>query len=222
MSAVFSRTLTFKTKAEGLGADATLMLTFNDPDVTPGLYHDKFPVCWKVTSFAAEGPYSMKATYQSHLAFVKPQVEDGSNTIVDASTYKSVNLGDETKLTKDTKGVYHFSNVTPGDAGFLEAVNGCPLVEDIAIGFSKPGSDEDPTCVLYFGSVGHNGFVKAQFTPHLRAYITDQYQETQIIRGEVDTPMIWQRDLGQLAQSTTWFLTYNGATGEFAITDTDT
>ncbi|KAF9222751.1 hypothetical protein BS17DRAFT_809357 [Gyrodon lividus] len=213
MSAVFSRTLTFKTN--DLGVDATLMLTF-DKSIT-GLYHDKFPVCWKVTNFGAAGPYTMRATYQSQLAFVKPQVDHASDTIVDASTYKLVNVDDKTTLTKDNNGVYHFSNVVPGEAGYLQAVNNCPLVEDIAIGFTKPNSDQEPTSVLYFKSVGNGAFVKAQFTPVLHAYITEQYQETQIIRGEVDVSSIWEEDLAGLEPSTTWVLTHDKATGKYKI-----
>ncbi|KAF8840225.1 hypothetical protein BDN67DRAFT_968819 [Paxillus ammoniavirescens] len=215
MSAVFSRTLTFK--AKDLGVDATLMLTFDDH--ISGLYHDKFPVCWKVTNFAAKGPYSMKATYQSQLAFVKPQVDHGSDTIVDASTYQLVNVNDKTTLTKDDKGVYHFSDVTKGAAGFLQAVNGCPLVEDLAIGFTKPNSGQDPNPVLYFKSIGTNAFVRAQFTPVLRAYITEQYQETQIIKAEVDVSSIWQADLAGLEPTTTWILTHDKATGKYTIAE---
>ncbi|KAF9222752.1 hypothetical protein BS17DRAFT_179991 [Gyrodon lividus] len=213
MSAVFSRTLTFKT--HDLGVDATLMLTF-DKNIT-GLYHDKFPICWKVTSFAAEGPYTMRATYQSQLAFVKPQVDHASDTIIDASTYKLVNVDDKTTLTKDDHGVYHFSNVVAGEAGYLQAVNGCPLVEDMAIGFTKPNSGEDPIPTLYFKSIGSGAFIKAQFTPVLRAYVTEQYQETQIIRGEVDVSSIWEKDLAGLDSSTTWILTHDKATGKYKI-----
>ncbi|KAF9220779.1 hypothetical protein BS17DRAFT_301487 [Gyrodon lividus] len=212
MSAVFTRNLTFKTN--DLGADATLMLTF-DKNIT-GLYHDKFPVCWKVSSFGSAGPYTLRATFQSQLAFVKPQV-DGSDTIVDASTYKLINVGNKTSLTKDAKGVYHFSDVVDGEEGYLQAVNRCPLVEDMSIGFTKPNSNQEPTSVLYFKSIGNGAFIKAQFTPVLRAYITEQYQETQIIRAEVDTSSIWEKDLAGLDTNTTWVLTRDVASGSYKI-----
>ncbi|KAF9233337.1 hypothetical protein BU15DRAFT_80229 [Melanogaster broomeanus] len=214
MSSVFTRTLAFKT--HDLGADATLMLTFDQH--IPGLYHDKYPVCWKVTKFAADGPYSMHATFQSQLAFVKPQIDHESDTIIDAGTYKLLDVDDKTTLCKDENGVYHFSNVARGESGFLEAKNECPLVEDIALGFTKPNSSQDPTPILYFKSVGHGAFVKAEFTPVLRAYVNAQYQETQIIRGEVDTEAIWEQDLAGLDQSTTWVLTRNKATGCYKLT----
>ncbi|KAF9222756.1 hypothetical protein BS17DRAFT_837722 [Gyrodon lividus] len=59
----------------------------------------------------------------------------------------------------------------------------------------------------------NGAFVKAQFTPVLHAYITEQYQETQIIRGEVDVSSIWEEDLAGLEPSTTWVLTHDKATG---------
>ncbi|KAF8839480.1 hypothetical protein BDN67DRAFT_1003651 [Paxillus ammoniavirescens] len=184
----------------------------------------------RVFSFIIQGPYSARATYQSQLAFVKPQVDHGSDTIIDASTYQLVNVNDKTTLTKDDRGVYHFSDVTKGETGFLQAVNGCPLVEDLAIGFTKPNSGQDPNPVLYFKSVGcralnllenpsNSAFVKAQFTPVLHAYITEQYQETQIIRAEVDVSSIWEADLAGLSPTTTWVLTHDKATGKYTITE---
>ncbi|KIK77134.1 hypothetical protein PAXRUDRAFT_778895 [Paxillus rubicundulus Ve08.2h10] len=185
------------------------MLTFENHN--SGLYHDKFPVCWKVTNFTTQGPYSIKSTYQSQLTFMKPQVDHGSDTIVNASTYKLVN--NKTTLTKDNRGVYHFSDVTKGEVGYLQAVNGSPLVEDMEIGrFHKPNSDQGPIPILYFKSISNSAFVKAQFVPILCTYITEQYQEMQIIRAEVDA------DLARLGPSTTWILTHDKATGKYTTT----
>ncbi|KAF9220785.1 hypothetical protein BS17DRAFT_820308 [Gyrodon lividus] len=215
MSDVFTRHLKFCTN--NLGADVTLMLTFNNKDIK-GLYHDKFPICWKVANFAAEGPYSMRVKFQSQLAFVKSQISSFSHTIVDTSTYKLLNVGDKTTLTKDARGVFHFSEAVDGEHGHLQVVNGCPSVEDISIGFVEPNSDEGPTPVLYFHSIDNGSLLEAQFTPVLRAYVTTQYQETQIIRDEVDTPVIWERDLTKLAKDTTWVLARDEQTGWYKIT----
>ncbi|KAF9233335.1 hypothetical protein BU15DRAFT_80227 [Melanogaster broomeanus] len=200
MSSVFTRTLTFK--AHDLGDDATLMLTFDQH--IQGLYHDKYPVCWKVTKFAAHGSYTARATFQSQLAFVKPQIDHESDTIIEASTYKLLNVDDKTVLCKDENDVYHFS-VSAASLSLLW--------------FTKPNSNQDPTPMLYFKGVGHGAFVRAEFTPVLRAYVNAQYQETQIIRGEVDTEAIWEQDLAELPPSTTWVLTRNKATGCYKLTE---
>jgi len=207
---VFTRTLIIK--ANDLGAAATLMLTF-DKDIK-GLYNDNFPLCWKVTSFGKEGGYTMRATFKSQLGFVKPQVE--SDIIVGASTYKILDVGQKTTLTKDDRGVYHFSDPVPGEDGYLKAVNGCPLREDMALGFPlTPGAE--PTPVLYFNKIGHEASIIAQFTPVLRAYITEQYQETQILRGEVSTPSFWEQDLADLDETTNWRLELNKSSGVYKL-----
>jgi len=204
-SPVLTRNLTFKTK--DLGADATLMLTF-DKNIK-GPHSDTFPVCWKVTRFGKEGPYSMHTTFRSEFAFVKPQAEGDT---ISASTYKFINVGEKTILTKDDRDVYHFSDVVKGEDGYLEALNSCPKPEDMAIGFTDPTSGPEPTPALYFTEVDTGAILKAQFTPVLRAYITEQYQQAEIIKTEVSTPFIWEQDLARLSQRTSWVLTREGPT----------
>jgi len=99
----------------------------------------------------------------------------------------------------------------------------------------SPG-DLMPKPALYFNEVGYVVFpfflllqsahsakcrdgshVTARFTPVLRAYITSDYQETAIIRGAIDTPAIWSQDLSGLAESTTWTVKRDPATGHYTI-----
>ncbi|KAF9220773.1 hypothetical protein BS17DRAFT_769099 [Gyrodon lividus] len=202
MSAVFTRNLTFQ--ANDLGVGATLMFTFDK--YIRGLYHDKFP------------SYHFRRGRSINHARDIPKPVDGSDKIVDASTHKLVNVGDKTSLTKDDNGVYRFSGVVDGEEGYLQAVNRCPLVEDMSIGFTKPNSGQEPTSVLYFKSIGNGALVNAQFTPVLRAYVTEQYQETQIIRAEVDSSCIWEKDLAALGMNTTWVVKRDKATGNYRIT----
>ncbi|KIK73119.1 hypothetical protein PAXRUDRAFT_836318 [Paxillus rubicundulus Ve08.2h10] len=80
--------------------------------------------------------------------------QGGGDIIVGTSIYRPLNVGQKTTLTKDNIGIYHFSDPVVGQDGYLEAVNGCPLPEDMAIGFSPPGSGEGPTPLLYFNEIG--------------------------------------------------------------------
>ncbi|KIJ15347.1 hypothetical protein PAXINDRAFT_169155 [Paxillus involutus ATCC 200175] len=212
-SPVYSKTLTFKTN--NLGTDATLMLTFNK-DIH-NLHRETFPLCWKVSSFGKEGPYSIRLTFHNQLAFVKPQVQRG--VIIDASTYKLINVDQKTTLTKDDNNVYHFSDVVKGEDGYLEVLNGCPLREDLLIGFTDPDGIQDPAPLLYFDNVGHEELIKAQFQPFLRAYITEQYQDSEIIEAEVSTSFFWEMDLASLDPSTTWLLTYSKSEGTYKISE---
>lgn len=209
MAHLFTRNLTFQ--SNDLGKEVTIMLTF-DADME-GLYEDFFPVVWKVSKFGKTGPYRAHMTYTSQLAFSKPQVVDGN--IIDAETAVKINVNEKTNLTEANE-VYHFSPPEAGPAGVLQAVNNTGAVQDMAVGFMSPG-DLMPKPALYFNEVGDGSHVTARFTPVLRAYITSDYQETAIIRGAIDTPAIWSRDLSGLAESTTWTVKRDPATGHYTI-----
>ncbi|KAG1724090.1 uncharacterized protein EDB91DRAFT_1171505 [Suillus paluster] len=210
MSHLFVRNLVFQ--CNDLGKEVTLLLTF-DGDMK-GLYQDFFPIVWKVSKFGKAGPYRMRATYTSQLAFSIPQVVAGN--IVDAETSVKINVGEQTTLT-DVNDVYHFSPPTAGTPDILQAVNKTGAVQDMAIGFMNPG-DLMPKPALFFHEVGDGSNVTAKFTPTLRLYITSDYQETEILRGAIDTPAIWSRDLSALSESTIWNLSRDPATGRYSIT----
>ncbi|KAG1904403.1 uncharacterized protein F5891DRAFT_1275939 [Suillus fuscotomentosus] len=74
-----------------------------------------------------------------------------------------------------------------------------------------------PTPVLYLSDIGDSSRVTAKFTSVLPIYITSDYEETDIVRGQVDTPAMWMQDLTTLAQSTTWNLARDPTTGRYSI-----
>jgi hypothetical protein len=94
-----------------------------------------------------------------------------------------------------------------------------------------------PTPVLYFNEVGSVIFplylsqathratrrdgsnITAQFTPKLRAYVTSDYKETEILKGEIHSPLLWEKNLAELAETTTWNLTRDPATGRYTIAE---
>lgn len=94
-----------------------------------------------------------------------------------------------------------------------------------------------PTPVLYFNEVGSVIFplylsqathrvtrrdgsnVTALFTPRLRAYVTLKHKETEILKGEIHSPLLWEKDLAELAETTTWNLTLDPATGRYTIAE---
>ena len=51
--------------------------------------------------------------------------------------------------------------------------------------------------------------------------MTSDYQETEVISGEIQTGMIWERDLAQLEDTTNWRLTYDGGSGQYNLTPDD-
>jgi hypothetical protein len=210
MSRPFIRNLTFQ--SNNLGKDATIMLALINGDLK-GLYEDFFPIVWKVSTFGKEGAYRAQATYTNQLAFSKAQVVNGN--LISAGTCVKINDSEKTTLTQ-ANDVYHFSAPQAGTSGILQAENKTGAVQDIAVGFMNKG-DLMPTPALYFNDVGDGSSVKAQFTPILRVYVTSDYQETAILRGAIDTPAIWTQDLAALAESTTWTLKRDMATGHYSI-----
>ncbi|KAG8777030.1 hypothetical protein FRC12_000571 [Ceratobasidium sp. 428] len=46
--------------------------------------------------------------------------------------------------------------------------------------------------------------ITAQFTPVLRAYVTRDYQASQLLRGEVETDTIWEQNINELNDVTGW------------------
>ncbi|KAG8841575.1 hypothetical protein FRB91_004887 [Serendipita sp. 411] len=92
-----------------------------------------------------------------------------------------------------------------------------------------------PSQVLYFDNIGYvfisrfatvltvwlhrqGSNVTTQFTPVLSAYVTSQYQQTEILRGAIQTAEIWKEDLSPLKETTTLIFARNKVTGQYTLT----
>ncbi|KAG8796427.1 hypothetical protein FRC17_007999, partial [Serendipita sp. 399] len=192
----FSRTLNIINRGD-LPDDTTLVLLFRPVE---GLYRETYPVCWKVGTFAAGTPRSMVVTYKNRLAYSHPQVED--DKIVSVNPWVNLNVGQKTTLTKEESGPYKFTYPISGEEDHLIADNNTDSIQELALGVtSQPG--RPPSSVLYFSNIETGSNVTTQFRPVLTACVTDQYQETQILRDGVRVPEIWKQDLEALSSNTT-------------------
>lgn len=215
MASKFIRNLTIH--SNNLGREVTLLLTFDSQDMT-GIYVDYYPTAWRVSTFGPSGPYAMAATYENQLSFVKPQVVD--NVIVNASTWIDINLGQQTTLTEEPSGPFVFSPpVTSSSVASqdIRAVNGTDVAQSLSIAFDT-GKTYPPPSLLYFPGIGAGYNVTAEFTPTLRAYIVEDYQENEILRGAIQSAVIWKQDLAAISETTSWTLAYNPNTGTYSIT----
>ncbi|OJA11169.1 hypothetical protein AZE42_09990 [Rhizopogon vesiculosus] len=90
----------------------------------------------------------------------------------------------------------------------MENVNETGEIQDIALGVTlfMPLGDMMPKSALYFKDVGDGSRTAAKFTQKLRAYITSDYQEAQILEGAIETDPTWEQNLTALHDSTTWNL----------------
>jgi len=215
----FTRTLTFRCK--DLGRDSTLLLTFND-EAIPGMYRDVFPTAFKVAMFGATGSYEFKVVYNSEFGFTRAQINGG--IVVPASVYTHIDVGQETTLTKKgSPAVYSFSKPQPIVPPTTEvvAINGTDTRENIGVGFFD-SPDGAPTAVLVFTNVGPASKVQPEFIPILRGYITPDYQEGEIMKGQITPPILFTENLVRLDQDTYWKLTYNEGTGVYKIVRDET
>jgi hypothetical protein len=64
----------------------------------------------------------------------------------------------------------------------------------------------------------NNSSVEVAFTPVLKIYITSDYQETEILRGDIQNQdPLWSQNIAGLDTSTTLTLTRDAATGEYSL-----
>ncbi|KAI0360515.1 hypothetical protein OH77DRAFT_1516998 [Trametes cingulata] len=201
---VFSKDLTFW--SNNLGEDVTLMLCFTPPG--PDLFVKQFPVAWKVTTLSATGGSTLDATFTSQLGFCMPQI-GGNSKIVSASNYMAINVGQITTLNLNTAvnpPVYHFTAPVPSPASkAIQAVNNAGHPVAIALGFINDMGTNDETMnpVLTWKNVGQGMTVTGEFTPVLRAYVTLNYQASEILKGELrNTKPIWEANLASLGPKT--------------------
>ncbi|KAM6501634.1 hypothetical protein JOM56_001611 [Amanita muscaria] len=215
----FTRTLTFR--SENLGRLSVLILTFDDSK-TPGIYNTVFPTAFKVSAFGAKGPYEFAVIYKSELGFTRAQISS-DDTVVPASTYTHINVGQKTILTKTSEPtVYSFSDpesIAP-PTGQMVAQNDTDGKENIGVGFFER-SDRKPSQMLVFEGVGAGSSVQSEFIPILGGYITSDYKETAVLRGQISTPRHFKENLVQLPSRTNWKIEYNKDSGAYKITTDD-
>ncbi|KAG2030168.1 hypothetical protein BDR03DRAFT_974891 [Suillus americanus] len=208
MSAVLVRNLIFQ--ANDLGKQSDLLLIFNGQAV-PGVSN---PVVWRVSPFGDVGVYQVKSTFSTQqFSFTKPKVSSG--TIVGALASVNVNGRQQTTLTRDG-GAFEFS--APVEASEMKAINDTGDKVDFTFGFKATGALLS-TPLLYYSDIENKSSISLQFSPRLRAYVTSDYTEGKILRGEIQVPLLWEMDLTKLSETTTWNLKWDATTERYAITE---
>ncbi|KAF8232867.1 hypothetical protein L208DRAFT_915782 [Tricholoma matsutake] len=212
--AAFERTINIR--SNDLGDNAILVLTF-DTSVS-NMFRDVFPIACKAFGFGASGPYQLRFTYKSQLGFTVPQIE--GNRVVTSSTHTALNAGHATTLTKheaDGTTIYSFSPPEWGaPTGMIRASNETHDTEVIGVGFYTQESELEPSTALTY-DVGRNSNITVEFSPVLSAYVTSNYRENEMIKGGIQSPVLWREDLGQLGSHTNWRLQRRPSTGGYEI-----
>jgi len=203
----FTRTLIFKTDKSTITQPVTLMLTFDQIQSNPSMSQ----VAWRVLEFGGGNEQAI-ATYIQDLMVCSLQVSSGN--IVIASSSQELGLGQQTTLVKSGGGVM-FTPPVNGIQGELTAINNTGDFQGIGVGFLDAAGNPNP--LLVWEQVGNTSSVEAQFTPVLSAYVTAQYQQTEIIRGEIVSPVLLQKNLATLTDTQEYTLSMAPG-GAFVLT----
>ncbi|TFK32749.1 hypothetical protein BDQ12DRAFT_728383 [Crucibulum laeve] len=199
--------------SDNIGQLVTLLLMFSPP---PGgnLYTDEFPLAWEVIQLQGSGHSQATVTYTATTAFFVPQIVQGN--LVTSSNSEICLVGQQC-VAAYNQTVEVITNVTTGTPGLLTCTNETPVAADIGIGFTDPKGDNLQPALLWT-RVGVNSSVAAQFTPTLLVYAETQYQQTQIIKGEIQSPLLLSQNLVLLNPQTTYNVTINATTGQIQLT----
>jgi len=176
------------------------------------MYKTYNPVAWKVIAFPGGGGGSFKVTYAADFAFIKAQVDDG---VVDSAAYSTrINVKEQTTLTlkdSDPPVTYAFSKPEPwagAGAGQFECHNKTGAYQDIGVGFFVQGH-QDPATALVIQDVPNDSSVSTKFIPILSAYVVTGYQQTQIIKTQIQSKLNWEKDLTDPSLHLYWRLEEN-------------
>ncbi|KAG8813997.1 hypothetical protein FRC17_001339 [Serendipita sp. 399] len=169
-------------------------------------------IAFRVVSFPAGSRASKALTYTNQLAFTSPEVSSG-NLIGASHSSVAIAVGQKTSLTSSS-GHYQFSDPTSGESNYLIANNSCNDTQNMCL---AAVNHNVPQAILYFDNVGQGTDVKTQFHPVLSAYITSDYQETEILKNTADIQKIWIRNLSELPENTTWIFEHDPRSGSYSL-----
>ncbi|KAI0370040.1 hypothetical protein BV20DRAFT_1052684 [Pilatotrama ljubarskyi] len=208
-----------------LGKNVTLLLCFMPP--SPDMLVNQFPVAWKVVTLSATGESVLDVTVASQLGFCMPQIGGGQNTrILSAGCYTAINNGETTTLevTIPTEPpVYSFTPPVPfAESKSVQAKNDTGSVAPIALGlvYGMGTSRQIISPILAWPSIAQGTSIETDFTPILRVYIAQDYQESEIIKADIqEARLIWEANVAHLGPKTRIHIVNNGDSG-FAVRTT--
>jgi hypothetical protein len=203
----FSETLVISTDSSVVDP-VSLLLTFDK--ITDTNVPAMNQIAWRVLNFGGPGQ-TASAQYQQNLFVCNTQISTGN--LVYASAYKVLALGQESTLQKSGAG-YAWTNPAAGNAGLLTGINDSGVYQNIGVG-TLNGSEPDP--LLVWSNVGNGNNVQALFTPVLSIFATAQYQQTELITGEIVSPVLWNKNLALLPMSITDLTLSQDSSGTYSI-----
>ncbi|PPQ81127.1 hypothetical protein CVT25_014784 [Psilocybe cyanescens] len=213
-----ARSLNFSSSE--LGKDITLLLMFEPPQ-NGKLFKDLFPVCWKVLSFTATGISAATVEYTADTGFLVPQTQSGN--LVSASNAQRCQwltlqkTGQScTLFTKEDESGNYLTPAQEGDEGVLQCINKADRPAQVGVGFfNKAGSKIEPT--LLWKDIAVGSTLAVELTPKLKIYAVNDYKATELIRGNIQSPLLFEQNLIALPSFTEWVVSLDLSTKQVII-----
>ncbi|PPQ92005.1 hypothetical protein CVT25_004853 [Psilocybe cyanescens] len=206
-----ARTLYFS--ANELGKDINLLLMFEPPQ-NGKLFKDLFPVCWKVLSFVATGLSAATVEYTADTGFLVPQRQSGN--LVSASNAQRCQTGQTcTLFSKEDESGNYLSPAEEGDEGVLQCVNKADHSAKLGVGFfNKAVTKIEPTFLWKDIDT-----VAVVLTPKLKIYAVNDYKATELIRDNIQSPLLFEQNLIDLPSFTEWIVSFDFSINQVIITE---
>ncbi|PPQ92006.1 hypothetical protein CVT25_004854 [Psilocybe cyanescens] len=201
-----------------LGKDITLLLMF-EPPKNGVLFKDLFPLIDKrlseVLTFTSAGISAATVEYTADTGFLVPQVHSGN--LVAASNAQRCQTGQTcTLMTKEDQSSNYLTEAVAGDPGALQCVNKAARPAEIGVGFfNKAGNKIEPT--LMWKDIAVGSTLAAQLTPKLKIYAVSDYKATELIRGNIQSPLLFEENLIALPSFSEWTVSIDLATKQVVI-----
>ncbi|PPQ74826.1 hypothetical protein CVT25_013635 [Psilocybe cyanescens] len=100
----------------------------------------------------------------------------------------------------------------------MQALNGTKNTANIGIGFfNETGTKIEPA--LVWNNIAENGTLSVQLTPTLQIYAVSDFKTTQLIKGDIQSPLLFEKNLIDLPSFTEWTVSIDKGTGKVKITE---
>jgi len=205
----FSRTLVFRSDTT-ITADnpVAIMLTFDKTTTIPSMDQ----VAWRVLEFGGPSQFAT-VNYIQNLIFSSVEIVEGNMVTAVADTV--ISIGQQTSLqASGTGGAVIFTPPVAGTSDMLEAINNSGKKQGLAIGYLDNQGFPNP--LLVWPNVGNKSAVAAKYTPTMSAYVTSNYVQTEIITGEIISPILLTTNLATLPDTQVFDLSAN-SDGSYSI-----
>ncbi|KAH9475691.1 hypothetical protein JR316_0011250 [Psilocybe cubensis] len=184
-----------------LSKDVTLVFMF-EPLTKGKLFSDIFPVCWKVMKFRAGSIDNGLAMYTADTGFLIPQVDSGN--IVFSSSARRCQSGQVCELVTEDGDNFLKAPVKAENA---DNIVQCKVKTDFpaTLGFGifdKSGTRMEP--IFTWTDIPKGDTLSLALTPKLKIYAVTDIKVNQVLKGEVQSPKLFEENLIELPPLSKW------------------